>query len=58
LSCPTLTVDATAVAAYTRFSSIRESSKIPGPQIHRVTQVQDPAKWEAGFRTRGELFRK
>jgi len=28
-----LTVDATAIAAYTAFSSIRESSKIPGSAV-------------------------
>ena len=28
------------------------------PKVIVTAQVQDPAKWEAGFRTHGELFRK
>ena len=28
------------------------------PKVIVTAQVQDPVKWEAGFRTHGELFRK
>jgi len=28
------------------------------PKVIVPPQVHDPAKWEAGFRTHGELFRK
>ena len=28
------------------------------PNVIVTAQVQDPAKWEAGFRMHGELFRK
>jgi len=28
------------------------------PKVIVTAQVQDPTKWEAGFRTHGELFRK
>jgi hypothetical protein len=27
------------------------------PMVIITAQVQDPVKWEAGFRTRGDLFR-
>jgi len=27
------------------------------PKVVVVAQVEDPAKWEAGFRTHGDLFR-
>ncbi len=26
------------------------------PKVILIAQVQDPAKWEAGFRTHGDLF--
>ena len=28
------------------------------PMVIVTAQVQDPVKWEAGFRTHGDLFRK
>ena len=28
------------------------------PKVIITAQVQDPMKWEAGFRTHGDLFRK
>ena len=28
------------------------------PKVILMAQVQDPVKWEAGFRTHGDLFRK
>ncbi len=28
------------------------------PMVIVTVQVQDPVKWEAGFRTHGDLFRK
>jgi hypothetical protein len=28
------------------------------PRVIVTAQIQDPVKWEAGFRTHGELFRK
>ena len=28
------------------------------PKVIVTAQVQDPVKWEAGFRTHGDLFRK
>ena len=28
------------------------------PKVLVMSQVQDPVKWEAGFRTHGDLFRK
>ena len=27
------------------------------PKVILTVEVQDPAKWEAGFRSRGEIFR-
>src|ERR1700688_200983 len=44
--------------ATTSFANAPSAKETNMPMIIVTAQVQDPVKWEAGFRTHGDLFRK